>query len=54
MVRLADRLTHVQPSTRQQLGDVVNSVSQRSTANAANSAGPASRMASRPQRAASE
>jgi hypothetical protein len=54
MVRLADRLTHVQPTTRQQLSEVVNSVSQRSAANAVNSAGPASRMASRPQRAANE
>ncbi len=54
MVRLADRLTHVQPTTRQQLGDVVNSVAQRSTGNGANSAGPASRVASRPQRATSD
>jgi hypothetical protein len=54
MVRLADRLTHVQPATRQQLGDVVNSVAQRSTATAANAAGPASRMASRPQHASSQ
>ncbi len=54
MVRLADRLTHVQPTTRQQLGDVVNSVAQRSTATAGNSAGPASRMASRPQHATSQ
>ena len=54
MARLADRLTHVQPATRQQLGEVVNSVAQRSTTNVANSAGPASRMASRPQHATSE
>ncbi len=54
MVRLADRLTHVQPVTRQQLGDVVNSVAQRSTAIAGNSASPASRMASRPQHAANQ
>jgi hypothetical protein len=54
MVRLADRLTHVQPATRQQLGEVVNSVAQRSTASTANSAGPASRMASRPQHATNE
>jgi hypothetical protein len=29
MARLADRLSHVQPATRQQLGEVVNSVARR-------------------------
>lgn len=35
MQRLAGRLTHVQPETRQQLSTVVASVAQRATANAA-------------------
>jgi len=52
MKRLANRLGHVQPQTRQQLGEVSASVAQRAAANAAsaaNSAEPAPRVAGRPQ-----
>ena len=51
MQRLAGRLTHVQPETRQQLTDVVTSVAHRSATNAA--ANAAARKVEPPQRVAS-
>jgi len=49
MQRLAGRLTHVQPETRQQLADVTASVARRSAANAvAKKTPPGPRLASRP------
>jgi hypothetical protein len=50
MQRLAGRLTHVQPETRQQLSEVVTSVAQRAAAKtAAKSDEGSQRLASRPQ-----
>jgi hypothetical protein len=50
MQRLAGRLGHVQPETRQQLSDVVASVAHRAATNAAARRDqPAQRVASRPQ-----
>ena len=47
MTRLADRLTHVQPATRQQFGEVIFSVAQRSAGNGAKPDAPAARTAGR-------
>ena len=52
MQRLAGRLTHVQPETRQQLSAVVASVAQRAAANAASKDESSRRVASRPPDAA--
>ena len=50
MQRLAGRLSHVQPETRQQLSAVVTAVAQRAAANTANGKDAASHcVASRPQ-----
>ena len=47
--RLAGRLTHVQPETRQQLSDVAASVAQRAAVHAASRGGASQRIAARPQ-----
>lgn len=47
MARLADRLSHVQPGTRQQFGEVVFSVAQRSTGDGTKPDAPAARTADR-------
>ena len=49
MARLADRLSHVQPATRQQLGEVVYSVAQRAATNAGKTSVPPARIANRAQ-----
>jgi hypothetical protein len=51
MQRLAERLGHVQEGTRQQLGEVVQSVTQRAAANEVKASGAGSRVAARPQAA---
>jgi hypothetical protein len=47
MTRMADQLSHVQPATRQQFGEVVRSVAQRAAANAAKTDGPTAHTAGR-------
>jgi hypothetical protein len=54
MVRLADRLTHVQQATRQQFGEVVYSVAQRTAGNGAKQETSAVRTAGRQESAPRE